>query len=696
MNRKWIFKTKTCLTRNIRQASSFLNNFINVRMDKLILTISIVCFCTILNAQPKKRADSFFGIHFDFHATPADKEIGKTFSAEMIDSFLTIVKPDFVQVDCKGHPGCTSYPTKVGNQAGGYKKDILRVWRDVTAKHNVALYVHYSGLFDSTAVSNHPEWARILPDGTPDKQITTYLGEYSDRLLIPQLKEISDYGVNGAWIDGECWATRPDYSSSLLELFSRETGINNVPKSSADTNYMEFIEFNRTIFRRYLNKYINAIHAYNPSFQITSNWSFSSMMPEPVDVNVDYLSGDVAGQNCVYNAAFQARCMALQGKPWDLMSWGFTFAFGPEGGFVGPKSLTQLEQEAAQVMAMGGGFQSYWTQNNDGSIKPWYFSLMGELGKFCRERQLYCQGAVTIPQIGLWYSTFSKRNQTDQIYGWNVPNVEGILSLLLDGQNNVEILMDHQIKKMIAEYPVIVIPEWTGLDLSLKKQVLDYVQNGGNLLVIGAKAVKEFGPQLGVVFEGNPETRVCTMGMENQMSTVKTAVQYVKPDKGTNVFGELYQSDDFRFPSGFPIATVASYGKGKIAGCYLDLANPYYTYQARGYLKIVNAVIDNLFSKPVVRITGSDYVHTTLSQKYGKWFVHLINTAGSHFNQKVYEYDNVPATGELALEINTVKRVKSAILQPQGMPLKYVMKNEKVYIAVPSVSVHSIVQLEFQ
>jgi hypothetical protein len=320
---------------------------------------------------------------------------------------------------------------------------------------------------------------------------------------------------------------------------------------------------------------------------------------------------------------------------------------------------------------------------------------MGELGKFCRERQPFCKGAVAIPQIGLWYSTFSKRKQTDQIYGWNVPNVEGILSLLLDGQNNVEILMDHQLKKMIAEYPVIVIPEWTGLDANLKKQVLDYVKNGGNLFVIGANAVKEFEPQLGVVFEGSPETRVCTMGIDNQMSAVKTAVQYVNPDKGTQVIGELYHSDDLRFPSGYPVATITTFGKGKIAACYADLANPYYTYQARGYLKIVNAVIDSLFSKPVVRISGSDYVHTTLSRKDGKWYIHLINTAGNHFNQKVYEYDHIPSTGELALEINTGKQIISAMLQPQGMALKYVIKNEKVYITVPSVSVHSIVQLGF-
>ncbi|MEO8766498.1 MAG: hypothetical protein ABI416_19515 [Ginsengibacter sp.] len=664
-------------------------------MKKLFLFASILCFCIVSNAQILKRADSFFGIHFDFHATEKDKEIGKTFTAEMIDSFLTIVKPDFVQVDCKGHPGYTSYPTKVGNPPSGYTKDILKIWREVTARHNVALYVHYSGIMDKKAATDHPEWARLLPDGTHDTEKISYLGEYSDKLLIPQFKEISDYGVNGAWVDGECWATQPDYSPDLLELFKKETGINNIPKSATDPNYKEFIEFNRTMFRKYLNKYVNAIHAYNPDFQITSNWSFSSMMPEPVDVNVDYLSGDVAGQNCVYNSGFQARCMALQGKPWDLMSWGFTLDFAAAGGFEGPKSITQLEQEAAEVMAMGGGFQAYFTQNTDGSIKPWYFKLMGELSNFCHSRQQFCKGAEAIPQIGLWYSTYSKRKQTDQVYGWNVKNVEGILSMLLDGQNSVEILMDHQLKKKMEEYPIIIIPEWTGLDSNLKKQALDYVKNGGNLLVIGAGAVKEFEPQLGVTFEGDPKSQVCTMGMNNEMSAVKTVVQFVKPGKGTQIFGELYDVDDFRFPTGRPVATIASYGKGKIAGFYLDIASAYYTYQARGYLKIMNAVINKLFPDPIVKVTGSDYVHTTVNQKDGKWYVHLINTSGNHFNQKVYEYDHIPATGELTMELNTTKPVKKVILQPGAEPLKYNLKNGKAYFTLPSVAVHSIVQLEF-
>ncbi|MBZ5859309.1 beta-galactosidase [Flavihumibacter profundi] len=664
-------------------------------MKIYLVFIAVFGIATNSTAQPKTRSDSFFGIHFDFHATQNNTEIGKTFTPGMIDSFLTIVKPDFVQVDCKGHPGYSSYPTKVGNKAGGFTKDILQIWRDVTARHNVALYVHYSGILDYKAVADHPDWARRLPDGSADKERNAYLGGYSDQLLIPQLKEIADYGVNGAWVDGECWATQPDYSPALVEKFSKETGITAIPNSASDPDYGLFVEFNRKVFRSYLRKYIDAIHAYNPAFQITSNWAYSSMMPEPVDVNVDYLSGDVAGQNGVYNAAFQARCMALQGKPWDLMSWGFAYDFGPEGGIKGPKSVVQLEQEAAQVIAMGGGYQCYFTQNGDGSIKPWYFPTMAGLGKFCRDRQPFCKGATPIPQIGLWYSTYSKRRQTNQVYGWNVPNVEGTLSMLLDGQNNVDILMDHQLKLKIDQYPLIIIPEWTGLDPALKKQALDYVQRGGNIVVIGASAVKEFEPLLGVGFEGEPITKIAYFGIDKQIAAAKTMVQQVSVKKGTRSIGEFYETDDLRFPTGKPIATITAYGKGKIAGIYADLSDVYYTYQARGYVKILNTVIDDLFPRPIVKLSGSDYVQTALMQKNGHWFIHLINTAGAHFNRKVYEYDNIPGTGELALEIKVTKPVKSIILQPEGKALHFSAQQGAIKVIVPSVSISSIVQVNF-
>ena len=148
----------------------------------------------------------------------------------MIDTFLLKVRPDFIQIDCKGHPGISSYPTKVGFHVKGFEKDPLKLWREVTEKNNVALFMHFSGVWDNKVVSVHPDWAITKADGNLSKEKTSFFSPYLDTYMIPQLKELSDYKVDGAWIDGECWAVEPDYSEASLSRFTRETGITEIPK----------------------------------------------------------------------------------------------------------------------------------------------------------------------------------------------------------------------------------------------------------------------------------------------------------------------------------------------------------------------------------------------------------------------------------------------------------------------------------
>ena len=96
------------------------------------------------NGPPRlKRSESFLGIHFDFHAGDDCKNIGQQVDREMIEYIIDQVKPDYIQCDCKGHPGRTSYPTNVGNPAPGFVKDTLRIWRQVTAEKGVGLYMQY-------------------------------------------------------------------------------------------------------------------------------------------------------------------------------------------------------------------------------------------------------------------------------------------------------------------------------------------------------------------------------------------------------------------------------------------------------------------------------------------------------------------------------------------------------------------------
>ena len=147
---------------------------IKIRLAQILAAVLLPAALVAQEATkdaPKRlrRANSFLGIHFDFHAGPDCTEIGKNTTPAMVENIINLVHPDYLQVDCKGHPGLSSYPTKVGNQAPGFVGDPLKVWRQVTAARGVALYMHYSGVWDSQAILRHPDWAVINADGKTNK-----------------------------------------------------------------------------------------------------------------------------------------------------------------------------------------------------------------------------------------------------------------------------------------------------------------------------------------------------------------------------------------------------------------------------------------------------------------------------------------------------------------------------------------------
>ncbi|MFZ4477998.1 MAG: hypothetical protein ACOYPR_22575, partial [Saprospiraceae bacterium] len=62
-------------------------------MKRLFFSLILFSFSQLYAQKaPLRRADSFFGLHFDFHASVNDSLVGKTLTEGMIDSLLTAVK----------------------------------------------------------------------------------------------------------------------------------------------------------------------------------------------------------------------------------------------------------------------------------------------------------------------------------------------------------------------------------------------------------------------------------------------------------------------------------------------------------------------------------------------------------------------------------------------------------------------------
>jgi hypothetical protein len=662
----------------------------------VLLCLAVFQAVTVnVSAQPERlrRADSFLGIHFDFHAGEDCREIGRGVDRDMLAAILDRVQPDYVQCDCKGHPGYSSYPTRAGNPAPGFVKDTLKLWREVTRERGVALYLHYSGVWDTRAVTLHPEWARVDEQGQPDARKTSVYGPYVDRLLIPQLRELAEvYEVDGVWVDGECWATERDYHPEVLAAFRAQTGITEVPRRPEDPHWYAFSEFCREGFRAYLDHYVTTLHRQFPQFQIASNWAYSSMMPESVTVDVDYISGDFSAMDSVNTARLEGRCMVHQGKPWDLMAWSFTWT----DGHFSTKTVAQLQREAAVVLALGGGFQAYFPQRRDGSVRLWQMKLMEAVAPFCRARQAYCHKMKPIPQIGLIYSgkAFYRHNRKlFAAWGGELQPLRGILQCLLDGQQVVDIVMEHHLEDRMQDYPLLIFPEWKTIEPDFQRDLLRYVKAGGNLLVIGPDSTSLFADALGVTFAGPATERVNGLEHGGWVAGMKSRFRKAILSARARPFGRVHTENDIESPYE-AAASIAPYGAGRIAGVYLDMGERYHhasTTVARDFL---SALVGELFPRPRVTVTGSRYVDVTLGEKNGRLGVHLVNTAGPHGDKQVYVHDDIPPVGPLTVTVRMPEKPARVTLQPQGRALEFTYQSGLVSLTVPRLSIYDIVVFE--
>ena len=434
----------------------------------------------------KKRKDCFFGVHFDFHSNPTAQGIGERLDGEEIRAFIREVQPDFLQCDVKGHGGYSSYPTKCGYPTPNMKKDILRIFRDITAQEGVALYAHYSGVLDAVQAEIHPNWRVVNKDGSKAPWSMSFFSEYDEEILISQLKELAlDYKLDGAWVDGECWASAEDYSPQALQAY----------EDSGKT--LSFKDFHRQAFRNHVTNYIQKVKAVAPNFEITSNWMYTEQLPEKPTVPVDFVSGDMIPRETYDASKFGSRVIANQHMVWDLLSWSTDFYMHYE------KSALQLCVEATDIIAMGGAYQVYCTQDYKGFMQnDTYVSTLKEVAKFCRAREEYCHKANIRKEVGVLISEkgyFYERAGLFGRGGIHTESAKGCVVACLENQYSTEILLGYNaLEQDISAYKAIVVPELKDIEPALKEKLLAYAKSGGMLVVIGAYATALFADMVGV------------------------------------------------------------------------------------------------------------------------------------------------------------------------------------------------------
>ena len=646
----------------------------------------------------------WFGLHYDLHATARDTELGKDVTPGMLREAWTLIQPDLVQCDCKGHPGWTSWPTRVGSASPGIIRDALRVHRDVTRELGIPLVMHYSGVWDARALELHPDWAQREPDGSAGRDIngpgcacyTCPLSGYVNELMIPQLLELIDtYEVDGFWVDGDCWAARPCYCDRCVGRFTRQTGFSGAPKSAAEPGWREWLAFGRSLWFERTRRCVEAVHARNPDCKYCGNWAFTARMPDAVCLPVDFLSGDFFHKWAVEDVAIETRCIQSHGLPWNLMAWAFSTG---EDGFTGwtTKSQAALCQEAAAVLAQGGGCLLYEHPPRSGVLVDWRHARFAEVARFCRERQAHCQHTTAVPQVALLQSADHYYENNSPLFnpGNALLPIQGALLALLETGHSVEIFNEQRLLERLSSYPMVVIAEQRRPSETLRRALSEYVARGGRLVLAGTEVAVDFAELCGVAAGGIVPDESAFLPVDGEAVRATGPWQAVSGRDAHAACPLLSGPDLKRHLLAAPAATLRTLGRGRVLAIHGPLFSYYQRTHSPRLRDVLRQLVRQLEPDLAVRLDAPPRIELSLRQRGSNWFVNLLNRGSDHpLSARNVMVENVPAIPAVRVSVKLAGAPRAVLLQPGDRPVAWSWQDNWLHVGPFELGIHDIVAI---
>lgn len=135
-------------------------------------------------------------------------------------------------------------------------------------------------------------------------------------------------------------------------------------------------------------------------------------------------------------------------------------------------------------------------------------------------------------------------------------------------------------------------------------------------------------------------------------------------------------------------------GRGRTAGLYCNLGERYLTARTATARDFLSALVNELFPKPAVAVTGSHAVDVSVMRQPSQLLVNLVNTAGPHADTSHYVFDEVPPVGPLRVTIRSATKPGKVTLEPGGRRLTFEHRDGETQVVVPQVDIHRIVVVE--
>lgn len=515
---------------------------------------------------------------------------------------------------------------------------------------------------------------RINADGTPATRWTRkhlcFNSPAVDQIIIPQkyMGITRQVQPDQVWIDEAVITVNICYCDHCRDLYKKIYD-ESPPLELKDDNWEkweQWVTFHRRSHERWMQKVLNAIHSVKPDTLVTFNRAYGMEQPELVPSWIKNLSMDV--HKDTLEMSMVSRYCDGTGLPFDVQpglgndSWA-----GVE-----PKTLDQVMHNISLIVAHGGRWNigeyptNYdtlkwegWSGKVDRRPADKYIEHAVKGSQFAREREEFCKGSRSIPNIALVHSARthyshsiantntvneddSMKMTSDGVFErsmvgrinsriyWpnNEPvasNIVGAYMNLVETNDHFDFISEQKLLQDISKYKMVLISEQSYLEEGTAAALGEYVSDGGNLLITGSSILAGLEDLIGVKLLSEAPVKGLSFMFEGEKTDIDEGWE-IKPAGAKTIVAFEEAS--------LPLALHNQFGKGNVVYVAFDLFHEFYrrsgyNHDPLEYSDSLGALIEMLKNKCLpqdeLEIAAPAWVETTLRQKNDELYLHFIN-----------------------------------------------------------------------
>jgi hypothetical protein len=646
-------------------------------------------------------------IHLDFHTGPEVPDVGAEFDPDEFASTFATAGVDSVTVFAKCHHGHLYYLTDRAERHPNLRSGLDLLGSQIEALHaqGIRAPIYISVQCDEYAANTHPDWIALHEDLRQVKRATSAFeagwqildmsSPYQEYLAEQVAEVLGRFApVDGIFLD-MCW-DQPSASKWAIDG-ARQAGLDPRDAEHRARYARQNAHAYMARFRDMIEPSLSEDTAMGVWFNSRPRTNLSEEKQYLRHVEIEALPTGGWGYSYL---PYVARFTRPQGLPGISQTGRFHYSWGDNAAL---KPQAALKYECSQILSHGFSSGVGDLLHPSGRMNQETYRLIGSVYSHIKACEPFVTGGENLDEVAL---------VVDPELGDSPgPAVLGAVRALQQLRQQFDVIAPNA---DLGPYRVVILPETTQADESLKASLRKFVQGGGGLIVVGPAALDEAGKpildELGIEVDGpSPFTHVFLHpeGPLEQATAPYNTVIYERGFRMTARDGaevlcgviEPYFERTYEHFSGHsytpPRTTQSEYAAVVRSGNVITWAVP--VFQSFGlhanvpYRELLGGCLDLVLPDPLVRVGGPAHLETSVVRTDDGTAVHLISFLPSRQAENLdLVHDPFPVI-DAPVSVRLDSAPQSATLQPSGQELKFTYHNGYAHTTATVTDGHALV-----